>query len=41
MKFISSFFARLGKALKSQFTPEIQQKAITALGQAEILVPPS
>jgi hypothetical protein len=35
MKFISSFFARLSKSIKSLFRPEGQKKALTALGQAE------
>jgi hypothetical protein len=38
MKLISQFFARLGNAIKSLFTPEGQKKALAALGQAETLV---
>src|SRR5947209_8009812 len=38
MKFLKSFFARLGGSIKALFTPEGQKKAMKALGEAEALV---
>lgn len=38
MKFIGSFFKKVGLAFASLFTPAGQKKALAALGQAEALV---
>jgi hypothetical protein len=38
MKFIGSFFARIGAGIKSLFTPAGQKKALAVLGQVESLV---
>jgi hypothetical protein len=38
MKFITSFFKKVGSAFASLFTPAGQKKVLAALGQAEALV---